>query len=266
MDSLDKLPRMDIKNLVTENCTLVTGGRSPIAVDIAKRVSLNSKVLLLTRDASHKDLSHLHSNKNIVIQEANLLQSSFVSEFELILRKFNVANLCFAHRLSSIEYSSTQRFLGEVTRPAELIESLNSIQRGIQKRVVILTSPASQYVIDDQDLTYHINKSSLSTLVKFFAVNFATNNFVINAVAPGSFVTKERSKEYYEEHQLLYQGIISSIPSRKFTSPKDISDFVEFLIHKAPMTLNGTEIVIDSGLTLIEQSTFARRMSKNYSL
>jgi NAD(P)-dependent dehydrogenase (short-subunit alcohol dehydrogenase family) len=191
-----------------------------------------------------------------------MLQDSFVDRFRGLVHEHDVSKLCFAHKLNSSNNSKVERLLGEVVRTTELIEELvRTKKEDVEKRVVLLTSPASNLVVNDQDCFYHINKASLSAIVRFFAVTYGPQNLAINALAPGSFVAKERSKQFYLNNPKLYQQIISTIPSRKFTMPSEISVYVDFLIHSAPITLNGTELVMDSGLTLIEQSKFARKDS-----
>jgi NAD(P)-dependent dehydrogenase (short-subunit alcohol dehydrogenase family) len=245
-----------------ESSVIVTGGRSPIALAIAEKLSARSKVILLTRNSKDPFLRDYPFNQNVVVTEFDMLEDSFIDHFQELVHEHDVSKLCFAHKLNSSSYSKVERLLGEVVRTTELIEELVRIKKEeVEKKVVLLTSPASILVVGDQDCFYHVNKASLSAIVRYFAVTYGSQNLAINALAPGSFVTKERSKQFYLNNPNLYQQIISTIPSRKFTTPSDISVYVDFLIHSAPITLNGTELVMDSGLTLIEQSKFARKDS-----
>lgn len=244
---------------MSNQSVIVTGGRSPIALSIARRLSLHSKVILLTRDTSNFPSNSFVSNEQLLLSEFNLIDDLCIPKFNNLLKEYNVTKLCFAHRLSPLVFSPHERFLGEVLRVNELILEFINNRVNDEKRVVVLTSPASNSVVEDQDYIYHANKSALSALVRYFAVKHGSMNLAINAVAPGSFVSKERSKKFYLDNPSLFENIINTIPSGKFTSPSDVSTYVEFLLEFAPITINGTELVIDSGLTLIEQSTLARK-------
>jgi len=244
---------------MSEHGVIITGGRSPIALSIAERLSMTSKVILLTRDIDTFPPQYHKSFTNLLIRELNLLDDSCVPKFNDLIDEYCVDMLCFAHRLSPLAFSSHDRYVGEVLRVYELVDELVKKKVNNEKRVVILTSPASHSVVDDQDFFYHVNKSSLSALVRYFAVKYGSKNLAINSVAPGSFVSKERSRKFYLDNPDIFANIIETLPSRKFTLPDDVATYVEFLLKVAPMTINGTELVIDSGLTLIEQSTFARK-------
>lgn len=244
---------------MSNQSVIVTGGRSPIALSIARRLSLHSNVILLTRDVGTFPPNSLVSNEQLLISELNLVDDLCIPKFNKLVKEYNVTKLCFAHRLSTSFFSPYERFLGEVLRVNEMILEFVKNRVNDEKRVVVLTSPASNCVVDDQDYIYHANKSALSALVRYFAVKYGSMNLAINAVAPGSFVSKERSKQFYLDNPSLFENIIKTIPSGKFTSPDDVSTYVEFLLEFAPMTINGTELILDSGLTLIEQSTLARK-------
>jgi len=245
--------------LISDNSVIVTGGRSPIALSIAERLSLQYKVILLTRDIESFPPGFNDLNKNIMLSELNLLDDSCIPKFSNLVNEHNATMLCFAHRLPTLDFSPQERFIAEVIRVNDLIIELVNNRVNYEKRVVVLTSPASNSVLEDQDYFYHAIKSSLSSLVRYFAVKYGSKSLAINAVAPGSFVSKERSKKFYLDNQTLFESILNTIPTKKFTSPADISSYIEFLLKYAPMTINGTELVIDSGLTLIEQSTLVRK-------
>lgn len=247
-------------NILNRGAVVVTGGSSPIALSISQQLSKSSKVLLLTRDASKlRQVFSKHNEANIQIEQIDFVSDSCEKTFQSLVKVHNVTKLCIAHRMSPLEYSPLQRFVGEVLRPASFIEAIISRSSTLQKRAVVLTSPATNYVLDDQDYAYHANKSALSSLIRFFAVKHGSSNFAINGIAPGSFVMKERSKRFYEENPKLLENITRAIPNGKFTLPQDIAAYAEFLLFSAPITFNGTEVTIDSGLTLIEHSKLARR-------
>ncbi|MEY2628930.1 MAG: hypothetical protein RL066_746, partial [Actinomycetota bacterium] len=78
---------------------LITGGRSPIALSIAERLSLHTTVILLTRDITTFPSSDYDNNANILIRQLDLLQDSCRSNFNSLMIEFNITMLCFAHRL-----------------------------------------------------------------------------------------------------------------------------------------------------------------------
>jgi len=243
---------------MNDHSILITGGRSPIAISIAQKMSLHSKVILLTRNIATFPLEYLN-NGNILIREIDLLDPLCIIKVSKLIDELKIHSLCFSHRLENSTLSPQERFQGEVQRVYEIIVELIKQKELEEKRIIILTSPASSSVVEDQDFFYHSNRSSLSSLVRYIAVKFGFANLAINAIAPGSFVKKERSNQFYADNPELFRRIVNTIPSRKFTSPDDVSIFVKFLMTEAPLTLNGTELIIDSGLTLIEQSSFPRK-------
>jgi len=231
---------------------LVTGGRSEIAITIANELAKLDEVILVTRDSKTFPKSNLEDS--VKLMELNLLDTDASLKLLQAIKFYSIRNICFAHRLRKSDGSEADRFFGEVLQTNNLLNLFLKNFPDLEKRVVILTSPATDLVKSDQDFIYHATKSALKMLVRYFAVHHSSDSLIINSVAPGSFVEKDRSKDFYKVERNLYMRIIKTIPSGKMTQKKEIANLVKYLLTDSPRSMSGTHVLLDSGLTLVEPS------------
>lgn len=231
---------------------LVTGGKSEIAIAIANKLALLEDVLLVTRNKMEFPTDKLHQNVNL--QSIDLAEESAFKELWRLIEQFDIRKFCFAHRFRGDAKDDSSQFEVEVMVVHRLISALTDLPSSEEKRIVLITSPAAEQILEDQNFMYHACKTSLLTMARFFAVRFGRQGIIVNSVAPGSFVEKDRSKAYYESNKDLSTFIKQLIPSGMPTSKEDIASQVEYLLEAAPRSLNGAHLVLDSGLTLKEPS------------
>lgn len=112
---------------------------------------------------------------------------------------------------------------------------------------IILTSTASaSHGGGATTLAYGIAKAGIECMVKGLARDSAKFNVLVNAVAPGFFVTKlhtqkiGRTKEQLEERARL-------IPLKRPGKPEELAGVVEFLLSDAASYITGEIITVSGG-------------------
>ena len=91
---------------------------------------------------------------------------------------------------------------------------------------------------------YAASKAGLIGLTKSNAVEFASRNITVNAVAPG-FIEAAMTAKMDEETTDKY---VASIPLRRMGQPEDIANAVAFLASDAASYITGQVLGIDGGL------------------
>ncbi len=98
---------------------------------------------------------------------------------------------------------------------------------------------------------YSASKHGVVGLTRNSAVEYGDKGVVINAVAPGAFMTdmvegslKQMGGENWEE---VGRQFVSANPMKRFGKPEELGQLVVFLLSNAAGFINGTVIPIDGG-------------------
>lgn len=236
---------------------LVTGGRSPIALDIAHRLaSSGHDVTLVTRQIDSELASRVEDGERIMLFECDLSQDTCVSEIlEACVGDEDFKGAVFAHRYRDDEDIQRQYAL-EVVRPARIIRAIASQTFAASPAFVFLTSPAAHSNLSTASLGYHLAKSGINSLVRFLSSELGDLHIRVNAVSPGAFVEKERSREYFRQNPAKVNWANVATPLGRFLQPREISEVVMFLLDERASFVTGQVIEVDGGISNRDLATF----------
>jgi|688.fasta_scaffold293201_3 NAD(P)-dependent dehydrogenase (short-subunit alcohol dehydrogenase family) len=238
---------------------IIFGGSSEIACEISKNMSLETQVLHITRKVTNELKEIFSAYENITLTKLNLSDTLKSVEFvKKILLTENLEGIVFAHRYRESEPNALDQFRVEVNTPFEIIQLISEFDSQNMISIVLFTSPAARYVVNDQNFMYHASKASINALIKFSALKLAKSNLRINGVSPSSFVLKNRNRKFYQDNPELLSKIENFIPISKISTPKNIVDVVSFLLSEKALALNGAIIEMDGGYLGQEPSFLIR--------
>ena len=95
---------------------------------------------------------------------------------------------------------------------------------------------------------YSASKAALANLTKHLALEWAKYNINVNCVAPGFYRTA--LTEFGHEDPQTREGMLRSIPLRRFGNHRDVGLSVTFLASRASDYITGWTIPVDGGLIL----------------
>jgi len=234
---------------------IVTGGHSPIALAITKRLCDQNKVYHVTRKIDDKLQNEVSNYSNVVLEEWDLSDTlRCISNLEHKLNQEKVDGIIFAHRYRDHQKNFTIQFVTEVETPFELVKlycNYSGFQNG---SVVFLSSPAASSIVSDQDFIYHACKAAISQLVKFAAINFRATGKRVNGISPGGFIIKDRSTKFYEANDKITGLINNFVPLGRMGQVDDIASVVKFLCGEEASYINGQIVTVDGGYSGMEPS------------
>jgi NAD(P)-dependent dehydrogenase (short-subunit alcohol dehydrogenase family) len=234
---------------------IVTGGHSPIAIAISKRLSSKSTVFHISNQIDIELQATFSEHGDVVLENWDLGQTiECLEKFKKLLSDSSIEGVIFAHRYRSEIGDATKQFITEVETPYQLIKYYCNNYSGQFGSVVVFTSPAADSIVPDQDFYYHASKAALSQLVKFAAIKFKDKRVRTNGVRPGAFIEKERSRKYYSENLERLEDIKGFIPLGRMGSLDEIADVVNYLCSPQSSYVNGVIINIDGGYSNMESS------------
>lgn len=130
---------------------------------------------------------------------------------------------------------------------------------GTDSGIVFVSSVFGDRVGEGQDISYHMGKAGMNHMARYYAVNLGRKGIRANAVTPFTFL-KEESKDFYlnnKELMDLYEGII---PLGRMATSEDSANVIGFLCSPGAAFVNGQNIYVDGGLSLVWPETLARKL------
>jgi 3-oxoacyl-[acyl-carrier protein] reductase len=112
-------------------------------------------------------------------------------------------------------------------------------------RIINISSVAAEYVNQGQ-ANYAASKGAINALTRALAIELASRNVTVNAVAPG-FIETDMSEAVRNKAGDLIKKFI---PMRRLGQPEDIARVVAFLASAESAYITGQVIVADGGLSL----------------
>lgn len=113
---------------------------------------------------------------------------------------------------------------------------------------IIVNSSVHQIIPKPGYLGYSASKGAVGNLVKTLALEYASRNIRVNAVAPGAIVTPINDSWVKDPEQ--YKAVASHIPMKRPGESEEIASVVAFLASSESNYMTGQTLYVDGGLTL----------------
>jgi NAD(P)-dependent dehydrogenase (short-subunit alcohol dehydrogenase family) len=175
---------------------------------------------------------------------------------EGVLERGPVHNVVFLQRYRGTEDSWQGEIETSLTASKRVIESLAG-HFGTPGSVVFVSSVASELVVHNQPLSYHLGKAGMDQLIRYYAVNLGPLGIRVNGVAPATTL-KDESREVYCGNPELYGLYEKMIPLRRMGTACEVAEVIGFLCSPKASFITGQTIVVDGGLTLQFQESLVR--------
>lgn len=128
------------------------------------------------------------------------------------------------------------------------------------KSVVMVSSVFGDFVGEGQAMSYHVCKAGMNQMMRYYAVNLGRKGIRVNAVTPFTFL-KDESKEFYLKNEPLHELYRRVVPLGRMATSVDSAQAVAFLCSPQSSFINGQNIYVDGGLSLIWPETLARNLA-----
>jgi NAD(P)-dependent dehydrogenase (short-subunit alcohol dehydrogenase family) len=166
-----------------------------------------------------------------------------------------------------------QRFRGEgdawdgeiktsLTLTRDVIENGKHMFDGDPSNCIIITSSVIAHsVADEQPVSYHMAKSALEGMIRYYAVTLGKKGIRVNGISP-AVTLKPENKEFYDSHPARVEMYKKHIPIGRMITVEDVANVVLFLCSSASSVMTGQTLVVDGGVSLLNQESLMRRSLK----
>jgi NAD(P)-dependent dehydrogenase (short-subunit alcohol dehydrogenase family) len=93
---------------------------------------------------------------------------------------------------------------------------------------------------------YGISKGGLIQMTRMLAIEWASHNIRVNAIAPATVLTASRAKMYDDQTR---ERMLGRIPTGRFITPEEVAAAVCFLAGPGAASITGQTLAVDGGLT-----------------
>jgi NAD(P)-dependent dehydrogenase (short-subunit alcohol dehydrogenase family) len=164
--------------------------------------------------------------------------------------------LVFSHRYRGSDWN--EMFDVNVKSVRNLIElTVSKFKNG--GSVVVISSNASHFVLDEQSAEYHSSKAALESMVRYYAVKYGKKNIRFNSILPSTLL-KPENLDFFTKNNKVRKMIENITPLGRMGEADDIANMVEFLCSPKSTFITGNSFFVDGGLSLVGQETIARNL------
>ncbi|WAA12975.1 SDR family NAD(P)-dependent oxidoreductase [Fervidibacillus halotolerans] len=236
---------------------IVTGGASGIGLATVKAfVEKGAKVVISDYNveagkAVEKELKEQGADVLFIQVDAGNEESvaNLVSEtvkhygrLDVMVNNAGVGTLSETHQLSYEDYHKVIRvnqdgvFFGIKYAIREMLKTGGG--------AIVNTSSILGSVGEPGAFAYNASKGAVNLMTKSAALQYASKNIRVNAVAPGYIETGMVNKEALGE---FYDGLVARHPVGRLGQPEEVAHAIVFLVENDFVT--GTTVLVDGGYT-----------------
>jgi 3-oxoacyl-[acyl-carrier protein] reductase len=237
---------------------LVTGGTRGIGKAIVgDLLRSGAKVFATgTNVAQIKELNTTNKNSQLTYLQLNLSDSDNVKDFiaktleltdvDILINNAGINIVSGADKITDESFLQIQEV--NVHGPFLLAQAFG--KQMVKRNWGRIVNIASIWGVVTRPgrLSYSASKMALLGINKTFAVEWAKNNVLVNAVSPG-FTLTELTKTTNTEEELNI--IKNKIPQNRLALPEEIASGVLFLSSNLNSYIVGQNLIIDGGYTTI---------------
>ena len=126
--------------------------------------------------------------------------------------------------------------------------------------IVLVSSVASEIVVEDQPVGYHVAKAGMQQMARYYAAMLGRRGGVrCNCVSPSIFVKEEFQHQAIAPERAEF--LRHAIPLGRAATWEEVCGVITFLCSPAAGYVTGQDIVVDGGMSAQSPLSVARRVS-----
>lgn len=237
--------------------SLVVGGSKGIGLSIYNILKKRGdRVFIISRNSKVK-------KDNIKVDLTDNL--NLKSKIEKNFKNLNVDNIIFSQRYRGLQ--EAESFKTDLFSTTYLLSILkNKINKN--GSIVFISSVSNRTILDDQSVNYHIIRSGIEQMMRYYTVKFSNKEIRFNCVLPSKIIKISNRKFFFKEKKgIKIKKLIEKItPLKRMGTSEDVAKMIKFLTSEDSEYITGQSFIIDGGLSLLSQESIVNLLKKNKNL
>jgi len=241
--------------------SLIIGGTRGLGREVVKLFSAEGHtVSILGRRKPIEEDRNIPNTEFYLADLANL--DAFKTTLaEIVKKNGKLSYLVFCQRYRGNEDGWQGELDITLTATKTAVEALqNEFSHEGDKGIVMVSSVFGDFVGEGQPVSYHVGKAGLNQMMRYYAVNLGRKGIRVNAVTTFTFL-KDESKEFYLNNKPLLDLYSNIIPLGRMPTSEDNANAIALLCNSQAGFINGQNIYVDGGLSLVWPETVARKLT-----
>lgn len=231
---------------------IISGGSSGIGRKIADfYIDKVTKITILDRKKfKSKKINFVHTDLSKTIN-ARKLNNIKNFKFDKIIIINTAVQRSKKKIMQENQNDLNRAFSISVSSPFTIFKPIifQAIKKRIECKYISIGSVLDSLISPDQSASYHFAKSSALNLVKLFSIFFMSKYFSSVSIKIGFF---EKNKKNIKSSKIKKRYLSLTKKSKLFNFD-NLVDVINLIINSKNNYLNGSEIVVDHGISNIEQ-------------
>ncbi len=255
------------KKFKKRDVAIVTGASEGMGLAISKSLSLlGYKVLMISRNKKKLqkavkqinllggDPTFLVGNvSNLMIPKRSILKAKNLGKIRILVNNTGGPKIGSLLSLSEKDWSDAlKNNLMSVIRFSKLVVPI--MKKNNFGRIISISSSVVLEPTPDMLLSA-TSRAGISAFTKAIANQFAKFNITANVILPGGVLTQrlkdlvvQGARKEKKNFKNYLNSIEKSIPAKRFASPDEIAELVNFLVSRKADYINGVSLNIDGSL------------------
>ena len=168
----------------------------------------------------------------------------------------SIDNVIFMHRYRGNDWND--EFDITVKGVDNVIQAVSN-KLNKDSSVVIISSNASHFVLEEQPAEYHSSRAALDGLMRYYAVTYGKKGVRFNNILPSTLI-KPENIDFFTGENKIRKMIEEITPLHRMGKAEDVANIVDFLCSSESSFITGNSFMVDGGLSLVGQETIARSL------
>ena len=238
---------------LTGKIALVTGASGSIGGACARQLhSLGAHVIISGTNADKLRALESELKTNVTVRACDLHDADDCQKMVEEIAKLDilVCNAGITRDMLSIKMSneSFDEVL-QINLKASFVLNRTAVQKMIRERYGRIINISSIVAVSGNpgQANYCASKAGLIGMTKSMALEVASRNVTINAVAPG-FIVSDMTNKLNDAQK---EAMLNRIPSKAMGTPEDIANAVTFLASDTASYITGQTIHVNGGMLMV---------------
>jgi len=231
---------------------LITGSSSYVGTALIKELSKSNQIFGIDKKIIKKKIL-----PNVKYFESDVMNEKKLIDIKKKIKKIDIIINCFVDQNYQLfEKQTLKKFKNSITTNicgTFLITKIfyDLLKKSKNPQIINFGSiygivSGDPKIYPNQKVTsdaYAASKAAIIQLTKYYAVNLTKHNIRVNCISPGGIFNNQNTK--------LIKNYIKKVPLKRMANIEEIIGSVELLLSDKSKYINGHNLIVDGGYTIL---------------